>query len=113
MPEEEDERLLGPEDDPPEDEYADYEPELITQHEFDHTFPHYLKEDLFYYEVDDILVTDDDTIVTDEIGTVGDALVNFQPDNLAFVRNHKWSTDYMVTRLLNQHYQVIPPGYRD
>lgn len=103
--EEDDPLAYYPEDDPPQP--TDEEPEIISEQDFELGFLHFLKDELYYYEMDDLLVTEENEIIEDVIDVVGDALLNFDEDGCVYVRNHKQSTDYMVYLVGDTHFFPI------
>jgi hypothetical protein len=106
-------RYAGDEEDPEHTEYENMSrpskndpeaPYVISYEEFAEEMNNFEKLTLNYYEDDDVLTDEEDGVVTDVIGVVGDdALTSFgdrsEDPEVVYVRNEKLETDYEVIRL--------------
>lgn len=105
--------LIGVEDFDPEAEVRTADaPYVIRFEEFLETKPGYTAEQLTYYEADGVLCKDDDELVDDVNGLVGDVnLTKFglgsQDANVVYIRNEKWNCDFEVTRHKGSYDQVV------
>jgi hypothetical protein len=87
-------------------------PYVITTEEFSEGNDHYDKLTIYYYADDDTLVDDNEEIITDVIGTVGDqGLYSFgngsdDPD-VVYIRNEKRETDYEVICLNKSYSETV------
>jgi hypothetical protein len=93
------------------EEYVDIPPaeassdiEIITEDDYDETFPHFEKEELHYYSMNDVLTDIDNEVIVDKEKMVGKNLYKrFQSqggyDNFIdeiFMRNHSLGEDYRI-----------------
>lgn len=91
---------------------ADDIPYIITQEEFSNEMLFYDKSTITYYSVDDVLVDENEEMISDVDSTVGDtALTSFgegsnDPD-IVYVRNEKISTDFEVIRVFKSYSKDI------
>ena len=70
-----------------------------------------------YYEGDGTLCKDDDELIDDVNGLVGDAnLLKFglgsQDKDVVYVRNEKWNCDFEITRVKGSYGEIVH-GYVD
>lgn len=74
-------------------------PYVITEEEFDNTFPEFLKMgNVLYYTESHELVDDDDDTILDIDATVGlENVVDFPDSGCRAIRNESIATDYLVT----------------
>lgn len=104
-----------PEEDEPEQDKAYFEgealskeaqrnskPRIIKKDSFDE-YPHHDKQTLFYYTEDDTLTTEEDQIVDDVEGLIGDALTKYgfknNNDEFVYVRNCGINTDFEIEKI--------------
>lgn len=78
-------------------------PYIISVEDFSEEMPHYDKETILYYEVDNTLADNNDEIIQDVSGTIGDnALESFGVDSddedIVYIRNGRLGIDYEVIR---------------
>ena len=89
-------------------------PYLITEPEFASEKLHFDKVDLWYYKEDNTLANDEEDMIDDIAGLIGDdALAIFDNDDQTdtiYIRNEKLSADFQVT-CLNKSYSVEVLGY--
>lgn len=86
------------------------EPYVITREEFDNDHPEYEKITLEYYEDDNVVAEDSESIV-DIDNTIGyDALTEFiDNENLEelYIRNNSLSTDFEITRVYGSYNETF------
>lgn len=104
---------IGVEDFDPEAEVRSPDaPYVIKFEEFVEGKPGVTAENLTYYEADDVLCKDDDELVEDVNGLVGNInLTKFglgsQDANVVYIRNEKWNCDFEVTRVKSSYAEVV------
>lgn len=104
---------IGVEDfDPEAEQRGPDAPYVIRFEEFLETKPGFTAEQLTYYEADGVLCKDDDELVDDVNGLVGEAnLMKFglgsQDANVVYIRNERWNCDFEVTRHKGSYDQVV------
>jgi hypothetical protein len=104
---------IGVEDfDPDAEQRGPEAPYVIRFEEFLETKPGYTAEQLTYYEGDGTLCKDDDELVDDVNGLVGDQnLLKFglgsQDVNVVYIRNERYNCDFEVTRVKGTYDQVV------
>lgn len=83
---------------------------IISPEDWRAGMPGHVREDLTYYEVDDILVDSSDVIVTDD-EIIGDGLSNFgvfgAPPDQVFVRNNEKHFDFRITRVNDSYHESV------
>ena len=104
---------IGVEDFDPEAEVRGPDaPYVIKFEEFVEGKPGVTAENLTYYEADDVLCKDDDELIEDVNGLVGNInLTKFglgsQDANVVYIRNEKWNCDFEVTRVKSSYAEVV------
>lgn len=98
--------------DPESEDRSDGRPYIIKFEEFNEGKSGYTQEQLTYYEGDDVLAKDDDELVEDPDGLVGNLnLTKFglgsQDPNVVYIRNERWEADIEVTRVKTSYAQVV------
>lgn len=88
------------------------EPYVISTDEYMNDADEYDKLVLTYFEADNTLVDEADTIIPDVEGTVGAAnLLNFgagsKDKNVVYIRNDRQENDYEVIRNMSSYSQVV------
>jgi len=122
-PEDEEVEDEAPNDDPPDEYYYDDQekydkqrkfrkPYIITGEAYDNENLHYDKLSFGYYVEDDVLVDDNEDIVTGISETVGDeALVSFGDDSddpdIVYVRNEGVSADIEIIRIEESYKESV------
>lgn len=78
-------------------------PTLITNKSFNEDFPEFDKDELYYYTLNDVLATEDDEVVDNELYVVGDCLDKFDfrhnAEDIIYIRNAGMSTDYTIHKV--------------
>jgi len=89
-------------------------PYIIDSDAFHCDMLHYDKLTITYYEGDNVVVDDQEEIITDPDSVIGsEALVNFGNQSMdpevVYIRNEQLSVDYEITRLLTSYQPIIEP----
>jgi len=94
------------------------DPYLIDEEAFNNECDHYDKETLFYYKVDGVLCDENEDIVDDVEGTVGDDAIPALADRMTvWVRNEPRSIDYEIVSANKSYAETVaglmaPPTVR-
>lgn len=87
-------------------------PHIISLEEFSEEMEHYDKATIYFYEDDEVLADENEEMIQDVSGTVGDeALTSFgilsNDDEIVYVRNDKLGIDYEVIRLSKSYSESV------
>lgn len=102
-----------PDDDSQDDVYLSRESwrvGTISPEDWRAGMPGHVREDLTYYEEDDILVDSSGVVITDD-EIIGDGLANFgvfgAPPDQVFVRNNEKHFDFRITRVNGSYHESV------
>jgi hypothetical protein len=109
---------LEPVGDAPCDSDEDDNVRIISVEHYNETRPEYDKEILYFYEDDEVLVTEGEEIIDDVNETVGpSALLSFgemsEDPEIVYVRNDNRRVDYEVIRLSKSYAEANGIGMED
>ena len=75
-------------------------PHVITGEEFSDGYPHHDKLSLYFYTEDEVVCDENEEIVSDVEGVLGEDLVNeFDTQNMVWVRNESLGIDYEIVAI--------------
>ncbi len=84
------------------------EPYVIDQYQFENENDHYDKIDIFYYRFDDTLCDDKDVVIDDAEDILGwDFYKTLERQTLAYIRNEKLHSDFMVHALSKNYAEDV------
>lgn len=114
--------LMHPTDDDPDDDGSEYiinpsinipDPYVITEEEFSEECLKHDKLTVRYFIDDDTLCDDQEVIVDDVVGIIGeDAMADILDENVVYVRNERIGVDYEILRVPDSYSNVIL-GYNE
>ena len=87
------------------------QPYVIDDREFCEEFDHHNKISLYYYRGDEVLCEENEEVITDAAGTVGnDALTALETQGSVWVRNEPLAIDYEIIALNKAYSDTVMPS---